>query len=75
MHQHPPGLYGREKKGLESATVAHLVSPGGLCSSHCSLSGKMLLAAAKRNPDQSSFHQKEICHLTQPEVSDKRSSG
>lgn len=49
--------------------------PWRLCGSHCSLSGKMLLAAAERKPDQTGFPQKEIYHLTQAEVSDKRGSG
>lgn len=51
--------------------------PWRVCGCHCSLSGKMLLAAAERKPDQTGFPQKEIYHhhRTQAEVSDKRGSG
>lgn len=48
--------------------------PWRVCGSHCS-SGKMLLAAAGTKPDQTGFPQKEMYHLTQAEVSDKRGSG
>lgn len=74
-HQHPPGVYGGKKGDLE--VLLWLISSPleGCVVLTAPYQVKMLLAAAKRKPDQTGFHQKEIRHLTQPEVSDKRSSG